>query len=76
MGEFETVALTEGCTTILRNKLRPKFKDQGSFTIPCFIGNHYVGKALCDLGVSINLKPMSIFKKLGIGKVKPTMVTL
>ncbi|XP_016706902.1 uncharacterized protein [Gossypium hirsutum] len=48
--EFEIVALTEGCTTILAYKLPPKLKDPGSFTIPCSIGNHYVGKALCDLG--------------------------
>ncbi|KAA3483205.1 Retrovirus-related Pol polyprotein from transposon opus [Gossypium australe] len=50
LGEFETVALTEGCTTMLRNKLPPKLKDLGSFTILCSIGNHYVGKTLCDLG--------------------------
>ncbi|KAA3467057.1 bromodomain-containing protein [Gossypium australe] len=44
LGEFETVALTKGCTTMLMNKLPPKLKDPGSFTIPCSIGNHYVGK--------------------------------
>ncbi|KAF2370618.1 hypothetical protein BSL67_16720, partial [Acinetobacter baylyi] len=35
-----------------------------------------VGRALCDLGVSINLMPLSIFKKLGIGEARPTSVTL
>ncbi|XP_040971323.1 uncharacterized protein [Gossypium hirsutum] len=40
--------------------------DPGCFTIPCNIGAAYCGKALCDLGASINLMPMSIFKKLGI----------
>ncbi|XP_016690775.1 uncharacterized protein [Gossypium hirsutum] len=76
LGEFKTVALTEGCTTILKKKLPPKLKDLGSFTIPCLIGNYYVGKALCDLGASINLMPMSVFRKLGIGKARPTTVTL
>ncbi|XP_016679289.1 uncharacterized protein [Gossypium hirsutum] len=76
LGEFETVALTDGCTTMLTNKLPPMLKDPGSFTIPCSIGNQYVGKALCDLGASINLVPMSVFKKLRIGKAKPTTVTL
>ncbi|XP_062114466.1 uncharacterized protein LOC133825555 [Humulus lupulus] len=76
LGEFETVALTEGCSAILKNKIPPKLKDLGSFTIPCSIGGRDVGRALCDLGASINLMPMSIFKKLGIGEARPTTVTL
>ncbi|XP_062094308.1 uncharacterized protein LOC133800365 [Humulus lupulus] len=75
-GEFETVALTEGCSAILKSKIPPKLKDPGSFTIPCSIGGRDVGRALCDLGASINLMPMSIFKKLGIGEARPTTVTL
>ncbi|XP_016689321.1 uncharacterized protein [Gossypium hirsutum] len=42
LGEFEIVALTEGCTTMLMNKLPSKMKDPGSFTILCSIGNHYL----------------------------------
>ncbi|XP_024022362.1 uncharacterized protein LOC112091881 [Morus notabilis] len=76
LGEFETVALTEECSAILKNRLPPKLKDPGSFTIPCSIGDQYIGKALCDLGASINLMPMSIFRKLGIGEARPTTVTL
>ncbi|KAL5548484.1 hypothetical protein UlMin_003715 [Ulmus minor] len=75
-GEFETVALTRECSAVLQNKLPPKLKDPGSFAIPCSIGNQYFGKALCDLGASINLMPMSIFKKLGIGEARPTTVSL
>ncbi|KAL5579761.1 hypothetical protein UlMin_012203 [Ulmus minor] len=75
-GEFETVALTRECSAVLQNKLPPKLKDPGSFTILCSIGNQYFGKALCDLGASINLMPMSIFKKLGIGEARPTTVSL
>ncbi|XP_062075671.1 uncharacterized protein LOC133779773 [Humulus lupulus] len=76
LGEFETVALTEGCSAILKSKIPPKLKDPGSFTIPCSIGGRDVGRALCDLGASINLMPMSIFKKLGIGEARPATVTL
>ncbi|XP_012437121.1 uncharacterized protein LOC105763430 [Gossypium raimondii] len=61
---------------MLTNKLPQKLKDLGSFTIPLSIGNQYVGKALCDLGASVNLMPMSVFKKLGIGEVRPTTITL
>ena len=76
LSDIETIVLTEGCSVILTNKLPPKMKDPGSFTIPCSIGNHYLGKALCDLGANINLMPLSTFRKLGIGHMKPTTVTL
>ncbi|XP_062118641.1 uncharacterized protein LOC133832293 [Humulus lupulus] len=76
LGEFETLALTEGCSAVLKNKIPPKLKDPGSFTIPCSIEGRDGGRALCDLGASINLMPMSIFKKLGIGEARPTTITL
>ncbi|KAL4354030.1 hypothetical protein GQ457_06G010660 [Hibiscus cannabinus] len=76
LSEFETVGVTEGCMGMLNNRLPPKLKDPGSFTIPCAIGNHYVGKALCDLGASINLMPKSVFQRLGIGNARPTTVML
>ena len=36
----------------------------------------YNGKALCDLGASINLMSLSVFKQLRIGECRPTIVTL
>ena len=33
-------------------------------------------KTLCDLGVSINLMPLSIFKKLGLGNPNPTTMRI
>ncbi|KAK4276414.1 hypothetical protein QN277_019360 [Acacia crassicarpa] len=74
--EFETVALTQECSAMLTNRLPPKLKDAGSFTIRCAIGPNYSGKALCDLSASINLMPMSIFKQLAVGEAWPTTVTL
>ena len=68
--------LTEECSAILQKKLPQKLTDPGSFTISCNIGGFDIGKAFCDLGASINLMPLSIFKKLGIGEVKPTMMCL
>ncbi|XP_038887102.1 uncharacterized protein LOC120077284 [Benincasa hispida] len=35
-----------------------------------------MGHTLCDMEASINLMPLSIFKKLGIGEAQPTSVTL
>ncbi|PIN05661.1 DNA-directed DNA polymerase [Handroanthus impetiginosus] len=76
LGDYETVALTEECSAIIQNKLPPKLKDPGSFTIPCTIGTHFSGRALCDLGASINLMPYSIYRTLGLGEAKPTSITL
>ena len=51
-------------------------KDSSSFTIPCKIGNSIFERALCDLGASINLMPLSIFKQLGLDEARPTTVIL
>ncbi|KAK4716475.1 hypothetical protein R3W88_014813 [Solanum pinnatisectum] len=53
-------------------KFMKDLEDPGSFTIPCTIGLLHFSKALCDLGVSINLMPLSIYKKFGLGTPKPT----
>ncbi|XP_028788283.1 uncharacterized protein LOC114744268 [Neltuma alba] len=74
-GEFEIVALTEDCSAILQRKLPPKLRDPGSFYIPCNIGKHFNGKALCDLGASVNLMPL-VFNRLNLGEARPTTVTL
>ncbi|XP_040934528.1 uncharacterized protein [Gossypium hirsutum] len=66
LSKYETNALTNECSVLLQNKLPLKLKDPGSFTIPCNISKSYYGKALCDLGESINLMSKSIFKLFGI----------
>ena len=76
LSDFETVNLTEECSAILQRKLPQKLKDQSSFTIPCTIGNAIFERALCDLGASINLMPLSIFRRLGLGEARPTTITL
>lgn len=48
----------------------------GSFTIPILIGKIDVGRALYDLGASINLISLSLFKQLGLGALRPTRVML
>ncbi|XP_075076435.1 uncharacterized protein LOC142163082 [Nicotiana tabacum] len=74
--EFETVALTEECSSRIQGKLPQILKDPGSFTIQISIGKHDVGRALCDLGASINLMPLSVFRQLGLGEPRPTTVIL
>ncbi|XP_070018784.1 uncharacterized protein [Nicotiana sylvestris] len=74
--EFETVALTEVCSARVQSELPPKLKDPGSFIIPLSLGKQEVGRALCDLGASLNLMPSSLFKQLGLGVLRPTTITV
>ena len=74
--EYRTIALTEEYSAILQKKLPPELQDPGSFSIPFSIGNRVSGKALCDLGASINLMPLSMFKRLKLGEPKSTTVSL
>ncbi|XP_038877063.1 uncharacterized protein LOC120069395 [Benincasa hispida] len=66
------MALTQDCNAIIPQKMQ----DPGSFTIPCSVGGIYIGHALYDLGASINLMPLSIFKQLETEELTPTTVTL
>lgn len=54
----------------------PKLKDPGSFSIPCVIGKFVIDKALCDLGASVSLIPLSICEKLKSGDVRPIRMSL
>ncbi|XP_016199769.1 uncharacterized protein LOC107640784 [Arachis ipaensis] len=74
--EKETVILTQECSALIQKELPPKLKDPGGFIISCSIGNMTLEKALCDLGASINLMPLSLMKKMAIDKVKPIRMSL
>ena len=45
-------------------------------TIPCLIANRKVEKAMFDLGASINVMPLSIYKVLNQGPLKETRVII
>ncbi|XP_050876204.1 uncharacterized protein LOC127079893 [Lathyrus oleraceus] len=57
-------------------KIPMKKKDQGAVTIPCTIGDRSFNKALIDLGASVSLMSLSIYKKLGIGVMQDTNMTI
>ena len=50
----------------------PKLGDLGSFTIPCSIYKKFTCEALADLGVAINLMPLSICRKVRIKELNAT----
>ncbi|GJV74206.1 reverse transcriptase domain-containing protein [Tanacetum coccineum] len=58
------------------NKLPEKIGDPGKFLIPCNFPGMDVCHALADLGASINLMPLSIWKKLSLPELTPTRMTL
>ena len=64
------------CSDIATRSLVQKKEDPGAFTIPCTVGSLHFAKALCDLGASINIMPLLIYKKLGLGNPKPTAMRL
>ncbi|XP_009624182.1 uncharacterized protein [Nicotiana tomentosiformis] len=74
--DLETVILTQICSAVVTRLMAEKLSAPGSFTIPCTIGSYAFAKALCDLGASINLMPLSIYKKLGIGRAWSTSMLL
>ncbi|XP_057249970.1 uncharacterized protein LOC104907333 [Beta vulgaris subsp. vulgaris] len=49
------------------NKLPKKLGDPGSYSIPVKLGDIEIKNALCDLGASVSLMPLSICKKLNMG---------
>jgi len=61
---------------VIQKILPPKHKDPGSVTIPCSIGEVIVGKALIDLGASINLMSLSMCRRLGELEIMPIRMTL
>ncbi|KAF7832930.1 DNA-directed DNA polymerase [Senna tora] len=60
----------ESVSAVIQKKLPPKCKDQGMFPISCKIGNMGIHKAMCDLGASINVMPLSMYNALGAGELK------
>ncbi|XP_009779693.1 uncharacterized protein LOC107770960 [Nicotiana tabacum] len=74
--DLATVTLTQTCSVVVTRPIPEKLSDPGSFIIPCTIGNYAFVKALCDLGASINLMPLAIYKRFGIGRVRPTSMLL
>ncbi|GJU67699.1 reverse transcriptase domain-containing protein [Tanacetum coccineum] len=67
--------LNENCSAVILKKLLEKLGDPGKFLIPCSFSELNC-KALADLGASINLMPLPIWKKLGLSELISTRMTL
>ncbi|GKB62479.1 reverse transcriptase domain-containing protein [Tanacetum coccineum] len=74
--ELAKIPLNENCSAMLLKKLPEKLGDPGKFLIACNFSGMDVCHALADLGVSINLMPLSFWKKLSLPELTPTRMTL
>ena len=68
--------ITGNASAVLQKELPPKLKDPGSFCINITVGDTKLEKAMLDLGSSINLMPLSIYKQLEWNELKPTTMSL
>ncbi|GJZ87176.1 reverse transcriptase domain-containing protein [Tanacetum coccineum] len=74
--ELASTSLNENCSEVLLKKLPKKLRDLGKFLIPCDFSKLDKCLALADLGASINLMPLSVWKKLSLPELTPTRMTL
>ncbi|KAK9928909.1 hypothetical protein M0R45_026026 [Rubus argutus] len=74
--EGEKFVLKEEVSAIIQRKLFPNIHDPTSFVIGCTIGEHFFKGALMDMGTSINIMPLATFRKLAIGSLQPTFISV
>ncbi|GJW95270.1 reverse transcriptase domain-containing protein [Tanacetum coccineum] len=76
LSEMDRTPLNEHCSAFILNKLPKKLGYPDKFLIPCdFLGMDKC-LALADLGASINLMPLSVWKRFSLLELTPTCMTL
>ncbi|GJR62895.1 reverse transcriptase domain-containing protein [Tanacetum coccineum] len=77
LSEMARTPLNEHCSRFIQNKLPEKaWRALCKFIIPCDFPGMEECLALADLGASINLMPLSVWKKLSLLELIPTCMTL
>ncbi|GJX83935.1 reverse transcriptase domain-containing protein [Tanacetum coccineum] len=74
--ELANTPLNENCSAVLLKKLPKKLGDPGKFLIPYDFSELDECLALADLGASINLMPLSVWKKLSLSELTLTRMPL
>nr|GEU58825.1 reverse transcriptase domain-containing protein [Tanacetum cinerariifolium] len=73
--ELANIPLNENCSAVILKKLLENLGDPGNFLIMCGF-SELKCRALADLGASINLMPLSVWKELGLPELIPNRMTL
>ncbi|GJT62469.1 reverse transcriptase domain-containing protein [Tanacetum coccineum] len=74
--EIANTPVNENCSVVILKKLPEKLGDTGRFLIPCEFHGLESCMALADLGASINLMPLFVWKTLSLLKLSTTRMTL
>nr|GFB94017.1 hypothetical protein [Tanacetum cinerariifolium] len=74
--ELTKMPLNKNCSAVVLKKLPEKLGDPGRFLIRCDFTGLDNCLALADLGASINLMPLSIWKKLRLPTLNDTKMVL
>ncbi|GJS57510.1 reverse transcriptase domain-containing protein [Tanacetum coccineum] len=74
--ELANTLVNENCSAVILKKLPEKLGDPRKFLIPCNFPEIDECLALADLGASINLMPLSIWRKLSLPELIPTQMIL
>ncbi|GJY53174.1 reverse transcriptase domain-containing protein [Tanacetum coccineum] len=74
--EIANTPVNENCSAVILKKLPEKLGDTGKFLIPCKFYRLESCMALADLGASINLMPLFVWKTLSLPKLSTTRMTL
>ncbi|GKE58102.1 reverse transcriptase domain-containing protein [Tanacetum coccineum] len=71
-----TTSVNINCSAVILKKLPEKLRDPGKFLILCDFPELVECLSLADLGASINLMPLFIWKKLSLPELTPTQMIL
>ncbi|GJU88602.1 reverse transcriptase domain-containing protein [Tanacetum coccineum] len=74
--ELTKTPVNENCLAVILKKFPEKLGDPGRFLIPCDFPEMNECLALADLGASINLMPLSIWKELSLPALTKTRMIL
>nr|GEU59832.1 reverse transcriptase domain-containing protein [Tanacetum cinerariifolium] len=74
--DLSMTSVNENCSAVTLKKLPEKIRDPDKFLIPCDFPEFDECLALADLDASINLMPLSIWKKLSLPELTFTQMIL
>ncbi|GJV32924.1 reverse transcriptase domain-containing protein [Tanacetum coccineum] len=74
--ELANTPVNENCSAVILKKLPENLGVPDKFLIPCNFLEIVECLALADLGASINLMPLSIWRKLSLPELTPTQMIL
>ncbi|KAK9928983.1 hypothetical protein M0R45_026094 [Rubus argutus] len=73
---MEKLCSRRKASAIIQRRASPDLHDPTSFVVGCTIGEKFFDGALMDMGTSINIMPLATFRKLVIGSLQPTSISV